>query len=144
MYFESNRSSNDGLLAVGTVVMNRVASGAYPRTICGVVGQRSQFASGVLSKPMSGRERVRVEQVADQVLAGQRNSGVGQAMFFHTAGLWFPYRNMHYVLVAGGNAFYEKRKLGRAMPIPAATVAPTIDLAESDRLALFLTTGAGP
>ena len=29
-------------------------------------------------------------------------------MFFHTAGLHFPYRNMHYILVAGGNAFYEK------------------------------------
>jgi len=30
-------------------------------------------------------------------------------MFFHTAGLRFPYKNMHYVLQAGGNAFYEKR-----------------------------------
>jgi len=33
---------------------------------------------------------------------------VGNAQFFHTAGLTFPYNNMHYVLVAGGNAFYEK------------------------------------
>jgi spore germination cell wall hydrolase CwlJ-like protein len=31
------------------------------------------------------------------------------AMFFHTAGLKFKYDNMHYVAVAGGNAFYEKR-----------------------------------
>ncbi len=27
MYFESNRSSRDGLIAVGSVVMNRVAAG---------------------------------------------------------------------------------------------------------------------
>ena len=30
--------------------------------------------------------------------------------FFHMAGLRFSYANMHYVTVAGGNAFYEKRK----------------------------------
>ncbi len=29
--------------------------------------------------------------------------------FFHTEGYSFPYTHMHYVLVAGGNAFYEKR-----------------------------------
>ena len=29
--------------------------------------------------------------------------------FFHQAGLTFPYSNMHYVLEAGGNAFYERR-----------------------------------
>ncbi|MDN5568538.1 MAG: cell wall hydrolase, partial [Paracoccus sp. (in: a-proteobacteria)] len=44
MYFESNRSSRDGMIAVGTVVMNRVASGEYPGSVCGVVGQKGQFA----------------------------------------------------------------------------------------------------
>ena len=29
-------------------------------------------------------------------------------MYFHTAGYHFPYTNMHYTLVAGGNAFYWK------------------------------------
>ena len=29
-------------------------------------------------------------------------------MHFHTAGLTFPYTNMHYVALAGGNTFYEK------------------------------------
>lgn len=109
MYFESNRSSDDGLVAVGTVVMNRVESSAYPATICGVVGQPNQFADGVLRNPMTSRSLPRVERAADAVLAGQRHPGVGRAKFFHTAGLTFPYRNMHYVLVAGGNAFYEKR-----------------------------------
>ena len=108
MYFESDRSSEDGLLAVGTVVMNRVASPAYPKTICGVVGQPGQFASGVLWKPMQPDEERRVERIADEILAGKRETAVGEAMFFHQAGLSFPYTNMHYVLVAGGNAFYRK------------------------------------
>ncbi|MEO8686017.1 MAG: cell wall hydrolase, partial [Devosia sp.] len=35
MYFESNRSSSEGMLAVGTVVMNRLHDGRYPRSVCG-------------------------------------------------------------------------------------------------------------
>jgi spore germination cell wall hydrolase CwlJ-like protein len=109
MYFESNRSSEEGLLAVGTVVMNRLEAPAYPNSICGVVGQKRQFAAGVLHKPMRDREREKAVQVADAILAGERHEKVGGAMFFHTAGYTFSYRNMHYVALAGGNAFYEKR-----------------------------------
>lgn len=109
MYFESNRSSSEGMLAVGTVVMNRVADPRYPKTVCGVVGQKNQFAEGVLRKKMTDSGAVLAAQMADEVLRGARHPGVQNAQHFHTAGLSFPYRNMHYVLVAGGNAFYEKR-----------------------------------
>jgi hypothetical protein len=111
MYFESNRSSEEGMLAVGTVVMNRLQSGQYPGSVCGVVGQKRQFAPGVLSRPMTeGRSRDRAYAMADHVLRGKRHRAVGNAMFFHTAGYNFPYTNMHYKVIAGGNAFYEKRK----------------------------------
>ena len=110
MYFESVRSSDDGMLAVGTVVMNRRASGKYPSSICGVVGQRNQFAPGVLSKPMTEKKsRERAERVAGQVMSGKRHRGVGNAMFFHTAGRTYRFENMHYVAIEGGNAFYERR-----------------------------------
>ena len=108
MYFESNRSSPDGMLAVGTVVMNRVGDQAYPHSVCGVVGQPNQFASGVLSRKMTDSGAVLASQMADQVLSGARHPGVQDAKHFHTAGLRFPYNNMHYVLEAGGNEFYEK------------------------------------
>jgi len=39
MYFEARGESLRGQLAVGRVVMNRVASDTYPNTICGVVYQ---------------------------------------------------------------------------------------------------------
>ncbi len=109
MYFESNRSSNEGMFAVGTVVMNRVSNPAFPKTVCGVVGQKNQFAQGVLSRPMKEKtSAMRAAQVADQVLRGSRHPGVQNAKYFHTAGLRFPYNNMHYVLEAGGNEFYQK------------------------------------
>jgi len=110
MYFESNRSSADGMLAVGTVVMNRVGARGYPKTVCGVVGQKNQFAQGVLSKPMKEKRSLALAMsVAQDVMRGKRHPGVQRAQHFHTAGLRFPYGNMYYVLQAGGNEFYEKR-----------------------------------
>jgi spore germination cell wall hydrolase CwlJ-like protein len=110
MYFESNRSSHDGLMAVGTVVMNRVASPRFPNTICGVVSQHRQFAHGVITRPLDPRQLPAAERAADAVLAGERYKPIGDAMFFHVAGLKIPYR-VQYMAVAGGNAFY--RKTGR-------------------------------
>lgn len=114
MYFESQRASRDGLLAVGTVVMNRVNSPSFPGTICGVVGQKYQFASGVLSRPMTQRDRAHADAVADQLLAGRRHDGIGDAMFFHVATRRYKYQNMRYLQVAGGNIFYTK--VGRNAP----------------------------
>lgn len=119
MYFESNRTSREGMIAVGTVVMNRVNSTAYPKTICGVVGQYKQFAPGVLTRPMTEPASVaRVREAANAVLHGERDKKVKNAKFFHTAGLSFPYKNMHYVRVAGGNAFYEKRSRDGSLQVP--------------------------
>ncbi|WFP63063.1 cell wall hydrolase [Mesorhizobium sp. WSM4904] len=109
MFFESNRSSRDGMIAVGTVVMNRLRSGQHGSTICEVVGERGQFAPGVMTRPMNSRALPDVEEAAQAVLKGERKAKLMNTMYFHTAGLRFPYKNMHYTMVAGGNAFYEKR-----------------------------------
>jgi spore germination cell wall hydrolase CwlJ-like protein len=97
------------MIAVGTVVMNRLRSGQHGNTICEVVGERGQFAPGVLTRPMNSRALPDVEEAADAVLRGERKAKLKNTMYFHTAGLRFPYKNMHYTMVAGGNAFYEKR-----------------------------------
>ncbi|ARJ69184.1 cell wall hydrolase [Paracoccus contaminans] len=108
MYFESNRSSREGMIAVGSVVMNRLQSGKYPRSVCGVVGQPRQFAPGVLTRPMKARDMRLAQEAAAAVLRGERHPRIGNAMFFHQAGLRTGYDNAHYVLIAGGNAFYER------------------------------------
>lgn len=109
MYFESSRSSTSGMMAVGTVVMNRVDSSRFPNSICGVVGAPRQFAPGILSRAMTEQASLtRASNVADRILTGERHTGVRTAKFFHQAGLRFPYDNMNYVLEAGGNEFYIK------------------------------------
>jgi spore germination cell wall hydrolase CwlJ-like protein len=126
MYFESNRSSSEGMLAVGTTVMNRLDNPKYPKTVCEVVGQRNQFAPGVLDRPVNPREAALSSQMADRVLNGERHPQLPpNAMFFHTAGLTFPYTNMHYLVVAGGNAFYEKLGRSEMAALRAATPRPT-------------------
>ncbi|WP_370875538.1 cell wall hydrolase [Methylobacterium amylolyticum] len=130
MYFEANRSDADGLLAVGTVVLNRLHAAIFPGSICEVVGQRGQFAAGVLTKPMQAKDLDTVADVADALLAGERHPKVAKAMYFHTAGRRYPYGNMHYVAVTGGNAFYEKRSAGRAARTETAHfAAPAADAA---------------
>jgi spore germination cell wall hydrolase CwlJ-like protein len=121
MYFESNRSSRDGMVAVGTVAMNRLRSGKHGSTVCEVVGEPGQFAPGVMTRKMDSRGADLAKDTAEAVLKGERSPKLKNAMFFHTAGLKFPYKNMHYVLVAGGNSFYEKR--GRNwQPLPPETM----------------------
>ncbi|WP_386684683.1 cell wall hydrolase [Loktanella sp. R86503] len=119
MFFESHRSSRDGLVAVGNVVMNRVKSDAYPDTICGVVGQKNQFAPGVMTRPMTSSGLPTVQEAAISVMRGERHPMIGDAKFFHQAGHRFSYDNMNYVVTAGGNAFYEKRKAAYVtQPVP--------------------------
>ncbi len=123
MFFESNRSSRDGMIAVGTVVMNRLRSGNHGTTICQVVGEKGQFAPGVMTRPMNSKAMPDVEEAAEAVLKGERKAKLKNTMFFHTAGLKFPYKNMHYTMVAGGNAFYEKRgRNWRPLPDESTTM----------------------
>ncbi|MGV1846562.1 cell wall hydrolase [Rhizobium sp. L80/93] len=127
MYAESLASDPDGYLAVGTVVANRLTSPAYPKTICGVVGQEKQFAPGVMKVVIKDQAEPTLDAAADAILHGERHPALESAMFFHTQGLKYPYGNMHYVAVAGGNAFYEKRAkdgtLETPPPLPAYEVA---------------------
>lgn len=121
MYFESNRSSRDGMVAVGSVVMNRVESEQFPDTVCGVVSQRGQFAPGVMTRKMNDRSRPLAMQTATEVLQGERHPQTATAKFFHALSYVANYNNIHYVASAGGNAFYEKRhpsQVTQRRPLP--------------------------
>ncbi len=68
LYFEARGESLDGQIAVAEVILNRVDSPLYPRTVCGVVRQRvggdCQF-----SYVCAGRKKMREADAAD--LAGR-------------------------------------------------------------------------
>ncbi len=89
MYFESIRSSDEGMLAVGTVVMNRVESNKYPNSVCAVVGQPNQFAPGALSRSMPAGKEPRPR------LSHRRRGAGRQAPSRRRQGDVLPHRRAH-------------------------------------------------
>jgi len=93
IYFEARGESEEGQAAVAQVVLNRVASGLYPTTICGVVYQNRhrldacQFSFARdgrtlgVREPQSWRMAVRI---ADEVTNGRTYvSDVGESTHYH-------------------------------------------------------------
>ena len=87
VYFESKGESLEGQLAVARVVINRVKSGRFADSLCGVVYQRGQFSfvrgRSMPAIPMasdSWREAVAIAQIA---MEGGWDSQAEGALFFH-------------------------------------------------------------
>ncbi len=89
LYFEARGESPKGQAAVAEVILNRVDSGRFPSTICGVVKQGS--SAGCQFSYNCGKPRPitdlaaysRVQRVARAALTGARNLTDG-ATYFHT------------------------------------------------------------
>ena len=106
---ESGLEPWEGKLAVGDVVMNRVADPAFPDSVHGVIFDRKfavQFtpvANGTIYGP-PGREAIRA---AAACLGGTQYTG--EAMYFLNPALstsfWIP-ENREYLFTIGGHDFY--------------------------------------
>lgn len=87
IYCEAGNQPYEGKVAVGAVVMNRVASGRFPNSIEGVIYQRGQFTpamTGKLARVIaSGRIPESCFQAARAALAGETT--VGSALYFNTS-----------------------------------------------------------
>lgn len=93
LYHEAKNQSFEGLVAVGNVVMNRVASPDFPNTVCGVVKQggerrkhRCQFSwycDGKSDKPYNREMYTRAESVAHLILGGAIKDITGGALYYH-------------------------------------------------------------
>jgi len=93
IYFEARSETEEGQAAVAQVVLNRVASGLYPASICGVVYQNRSHYHGCqfsfacegkslrVNEPEAWRDAVRV---ADSVIAGRTYlADVGNSTHYH-------------------------------------------------------------
>ncbi len=94
IYYEARGESYRGQVAVGEVVMNRVRSGIYPGSICGVVYQGSHRATGCqftftcdgsLDRGPKGPAWARAQAVARQVMLGYTRPITARATHYHTA-----------------------------------------------------------
>ena len=93
LYFEARGERADGVFAVAEVILNRVDSGRYPDTVCGVIKQGTgrkhacQFSYTCDGLPERVSERgawERVGKVARLMLAGAPRVLTDGALFYHT------------------------------------------------------------
>lgn len=97
-------SSYDGMLAVGTVIMNRIASSRFPNTLKGVVYQKGQFTpahSGKLARVLAKGPNSSAYAAAKEVLGGKRHSKVKDCLYFNSAS-WTDHPGVN----VGGNVFW--------------------------------------
>lgn len=81
---EAEGESYEGKIAVGNVVLNRVASTSFPNTITGVIYQKKQFspvASGRLAYRLEAGVNDECIKAANEVLGGKH---ITDALFFRT------------------------------------------------------------
>src|SRR5262245_38605258 len=120
VYFESRGEPLAGQHAVAEVTMNRLASGRYPGTVCGVVYQKNwdplrkryvgafswtEFDS--LPAPM-GEQWLQAWEVAEAVYYGREPPVLDGAMFFHATYILPDWAKTKKPLARiGGHVFYR-------------------------------------
>ncbi len=98
---EAGSTDYEGMLAVASVVVNRMKSPSYPDTLRGVIYQSGQFTpahSGFLDRVLARGVKDSCLQVAREALAGKNN--VGDCVSFRAAS------SGHAGTVIGGNVFF--------------------------------------
>jgi spore germination cell wall hydrolase CwlJ-like protein len=110
IYFESKGEPLAGQLAVAEVIINRAKSGKYPRSLCGVVKQPSQFSfiRGGRFPPIARdsahwRKAVAIAHIARNDLA---DSPVPSALSFHATYV-SPRWRMKRIATVGRHIFYR-------------------------------------
>lgn len=115
IYYEAGHEPYQGKLAVATVTMNRVESKLFPKTVCGVVYQRTkrtcQFSWTCMSrKKKDPSAYAEAKRIAEKVLISNYRSGIitRKAMFYHAnyvSPSWAS--RMHLETVIGAHLFYR-------------------------------------
>lgn len=86
VYFESRGESLVGQLAVAHVVLNRARSGRFPKSLCGVVHQKSQFSfvrGGKMPAIRNGSQWNNAVAIAQIARDGSWKNHAPGALFFH-------------------------------------------------------------
>ena len=107
---EAGNQSHDGKLAVAQLILNRVESGRFADTICGVVNQRGQFFQTASYNPRRDTAQwASAEAIAREALEGASPEVVPGAVFFHATYIapnsWF--RTRKRVATLGQHVFYR-------------------------------------
>lgn len=107
IFAESGNQSLEGKMAVGNVVMNRVANPIYPNTVQGVLAQKNQFST-YRSGALASRTPTEACIIAAKlVLDGGVVEETEGALYFDSTSNSWAARNRSYVATLGNHRFYR-------------------------------------
>ena len=105
-YFESKGESDAGMLAVIHTTLNRVKDVRFPKTICGVVYQPSQFSWTKHNPKIKDKEQYeRAKRLAQEVVDGKHKDNTRNALYFNS--LHQQPRGTVCTTRIGGHSFYK-------------------------------------
>lgn len=107
VYFESRGEPLEGQLAVAQSIINRVESGRYASSICGVINQPGQFSFNRSRAPASGRDWQTAEGVARVAADDMWKEIAPNAVSFHAARLSPGWRGKTRIARIGNHVFYR-------------------------------------
>ena len=110
VHHEAGNQSRRGQLAVAQLIMNRIQSGRFAATICGVANQPGQFFhTSSYNPPRGSAGWASAVEVARAARDGTAEAVAPGALFFHAAyaasGNFF--RSRQRIASLGGNVFYR-------------------------------------
>ncbi len=120
IYYEAANEPDAGQRAVAQVILNRVRHPAFPSTVCGVVYQGSERATGCqfsyacdgsMARTPSRSGWARALRVASDMLSGGVQASVGMATHYHTYAVT-PSWNRSLVMTAAIGAHFFHRWQG--------------------------------
>ncbi|MGD8417517.1 MAG: cell wall hydrolase [Pseudomonadales bacterium] len=114
MYWEARGEGRVGMMAVGAVVMNRVASQAFPNDPCSVVHQGGEtppcqfswWCDGRSDRPRDQKRWAQALDAARGMLMGPFEDPTHGALFFHSASIDRPWQRQQTARI-GGHVFYR-------------------------------------
>ncbi len=124
IYYEAANEPDAGQRAVAQVILNRMRHPTYPNSVCGVIYQGSERATGCqfsyscdgsMARIPARAAWLRAQRVASQALAGSVYAPVGMATHYHATYVypyWAP--SLNFVGTIGAHRFYSwKGSAGR-------------------------------
>jgi N-acetylmuramoyl-L-alanine amidase len=116
LYWEAGAEGPDGMLAVASVVLNRVAHPAFPSSVCAVVRQGGEqppcqfswWCDGKSDRPTDPQVWGLAQRLARAALAKPPPDPTGGALFFHNTSIATPWlRKRTRTAQIGRHIFYR-------------------------------------
>lgn len=107
VYFEARGEPMEGQLAVAQTIMNRVGSGRYASTVCGVIEQPHQFSFDRTRTPRAGSDWQTAQAIAKIAIGDMWRDVAPQATSFHAVRVSPNWNDKTRIATIGNHVFYR-------------------------------------